>query len=75
MEENDCPFELITLDETSNGLEPLVQRSVFYPTGNFHTHETMDVQYTVELRAQWLGMMRYKSFVCTCHGMMLFPPT
>ncbi|KAG7421694.1 hypothetical protein DER46DRAFT_48417 [Fusarium sp. MPI-SDFR-AT-0072] len=40
-----------------------IQISPFSPTGNFKTHENMDLYYTVEPGKRWQDMTRYNSFV------------
>ncbi|RDA82488.1 hypothetical protein CP532_2312 [Ophiocordyceps camponoti-leonardi (nom. inval.)] len=40
-----------------------VQTSPFEPRGQFKTHSSMDLAYTVEPRKDWLEMTRYNSFV------------
>ncbi|RDA93146.1 hypothetical protein CP533_4095, partial [Ophiocordyceps camponoti-saundersi (nom. inval.)] len=40
-----------------------VQASPFEPRGQFKTHSSMDLAYTVEPRKEWLEMTRYNSFV------------
>ncbi|PHH87753.1 hypothetical protein CDD83_8452 [Cordyceps sp. RAO-2017] len=74
----DCPFSVTMVatpshddhaskkrkrDGPDDDKKELVQPSPFAPRGNFKTHKTMDLAYTVEPRKRWLDMTRYNSFV------------